>query len=189
MTRSAALGIAVVGVAAALLAGCGSTRAPEPHSPGLSTGAGVAAAPDSPVPDAVRTSTRATGVARDAPTAALAGLQVRRKTWGGMCATGPCGSSLVIFGTGSWVLLAGGAQTQGTLPQADLVALSQAVRATRLDSATGAADCAADHDGTSVAYTWTSGGVTRSASSCHHPIDRADPLAVELERLATTIAH
>ena len=55
--------------------------------------------------------------------------------------------------------------------------------------ATGTPDCAADHDGTSVAYSWTLGGVTRSASSCDHPINRSDSLAIQLERVADTVIH
>lgn len=114
---------------------------------------------------------------------------MRRKTWGGLCPSGPCGSSLVVFGSGSWTLLSEGVHTQGTLTPADVAALSQAVRVTRLGSATGTADCAADHDGTSVAYAWTSADVTGSASSCDHPIDPRDPLVVVLERLAATIVR
>ncbi len=100
---------------------------------------------------------------------------------------GACGNTLVVTASGSWVLLAQGKSTNGTLSHAQLADLVSAVRATQLDRATGVPDCAANRDGTSVAYVWILAGVRGSASSCEHPIDLDDPLTVEIEKVAHAV--
>jgi hypothetical protein len=52
----------------------------------------------------------------------------------------------------------------------------------------GVPDCAANHDGTSVAYEWTSGGSGGSASSCTHPIDPLDSLPVGVDSVARAVS-
>lgn len=164
-------------LAAALLAGCGHVSAPEPASPQVTTFAAVVAA------DGTMPSSNALN-----PSVPV-GMTLRRHTWGGMCAGGACSTSLDINWTGAWTYVDNGVTRTGTLTQDQMVALAKAAAVTRLDKATGTPDCAADHDGTSVAYSWTLGGVTRSASSCDHPIDRSDSLAIQLERVADTVIH
>ena len=104
-----------------------------------------------------------------------------------MCAGGPCGSTFLVTADAHWVFRSEGKITTGTLTRQQVITLSTAVRGTRLGQATGVPDCAADHDGTSVAYAWTYAGVSGSASSCKHPIDLTDSLPIEVERVADSV--
>ncbi|MEW1954427.1 hypothetical protein [Terrabacter sp. NPDC080008] len=122
-------------------------------------------------------------------------LRVERRTWGGMCASGPCESRLTVVADGTWVLVVNGKRTTGTLAHQQVVALTYDLRVTqaRVDQArkahvlaTGKADCAADHDGTSASYTWTMRGRSESVSSCDQ---RPMPAPVELDRIADSISH
>ncbi|WP_235508706.1 hypothetical protein [Terrabacter sp. Root85] len=174
----AAVRLAALCVVAGSLGACGSA-APPPASRPLTTAAGVVAEPPATAASTTPSATPSVAVPAD--------LTIRRKTWGGLCPGGPCGSSLVVTASGAWVLSSEGATRTGTLPWARVVALALAARSSHLDTATGTPDCAANHDGTSVAYSWTIDGVTRSASSCDHPIDRSDPLAVQVEEVARSI--
>jgi hypothetical protein len=61
------------------------------------------------------------------------------------------------------------------------------VRVTQLHRATGTPDCAANHDGVSVVYEWTFAGTAGFASSCEHPINPTDSLAIEVERVVRSI--
>lgn len=178
----AALRLAALCVVAGSLGACGSAT-PPPASRPLTTGAGVVVEPPATAP-----STTPSATPSATPSVAVpADLTIRRKTWGGLCPGGPCGSSLVVTASGAWVLSSESATRTDTLPRAGVAALALAARSSHLDAATGTPDCAANHDGTSVAYSWTIDGVTRSASSCDHPIDRSDPLAVQVERVARSI--
>ncbi len=162
---------------AALLGGCGSTLAPQASSPPgttgfVTTGYGMVAGDAGPA----------------TPTAWVPGdFRVERRTWGGMCAGGPCGSTFVVTANGSWVFTSDGRTTTGTLSGQRVVALTNAVRVTQLQRATGVPDCAADHDGTSVAYAWSYAGMSGSASSCKHPIDANDSLPIEVERVVQSV--
>lgn len=118
-----------------------------------------------------------------------ADFEVQRRTWGGMCAGGPCETLLLVDGKGTWIYRADGKATSGTLTRAQVVALSNAAAVTQLPNATGTPDCAANHDGTSVGYAWTFAGMHRSVSSCEHPINRVDDLVIELDRVAKAIGH
>jgi len=104
-----------------------------------------------------------------------------------MCAGGPCGTTFMATADGHWVFTSDGRTTTGTLSRTQVVALTNAVRVTQLQRATGVPDCAADHDGTSVAYAWTYAGVSGSASSCKHPINPNDSLPIEVERAARSV--
>ena len=177
MTRAAAC------FCLALLAGCGTTSAPEAPSPGITTGAGVF-----PAPGAVSTAAISTGSASSPAGPALSGFSVERRTWGGMCPGGPCQATLLVVGDGRWSLVTQAVRTSGILRQDEVAALARAVIVTRLDQTTGTPDCAADHDGTSVSYTWTVAGRRLSTSSCDHPIPRSDPFVIEVERLAARLA-
>lgn len=172
-----------MGVAVAMLAGCGTTSAPEAPSPGIPTGAGVF-----PAPGGFSTAAISTGSASSPALPALPGFSVERRTWGGMCPGGPCQATLLVVGDGRWSLVTQAARTTGTLPQDQVAALARAVTLTTLDQTTGTPDCAADHDGTSVSYTWTVAGRRLSTSSCDHPIPRSDPFVIEVERLAARLA-
>lgn len=163
--------------AVALLAGCGRVSALEPQSPHVTTGFGVVAV--DPSPPVTHT-----------PTAAVpADFEVQRRTWGGLCPGGPCGTLLLVDAKGTWIYRANGKITNGTLTHAQVVALANAVAVTQLDKATGTPDCAADHDGTSVGYAWTFAGTHRSVTSCEHPINRVDDLVIEMDRVARAVVH
>ena len=163
--------------AVALLAGCGHVSALEPQSAHVTTGFGVVAI--GPSPPITHT-----------PSAAVpADFEVQRRTWGGMCPGGPCETQLLVDGKGTWIYRADGKIQNGRLSHAQVVALANAVAVTQLDKATGKTDCAANHDGTSVGYAWTFAGVTRSVSSCKHPISPLDDLPVEMGRVARAIGH
>lgn len=173
-------------LAVALLAGCERVSALEPGSPHVTTGFGVVTVD----PGDHSTNT---------PTARVpADFKVQRRTWGGMCAGGPCGSTLTVTADGTWVYVSEGKRTTGTLSRQQVVNLFYAVRVTqtwathpRASHGLAAAKqaCAADHDGTSAAYAWTLGGVSTSVSSCDgHPIP-FDDAAVEMERIAEAIGH
>jgi hypothetical protein len=126
--------------------------------------------------------------ASNAPTAWIPDdFRVQRREWGGLCAHGPCGSTLTVTASGRWVLDSEGTITTGTLSRQQVIALTMAVRVTQLHRATGAPTCAADYDGVSVAYEWTFGGISGSASSCEHPINGNDSLPIEVERVAQAI--
>lgn len=162
-------------VAALLLTGCGNVVVPQAKSARITTGVAIVEA--YPTPAASHTPTER----------APDDFKVQRRTWGGMCAGGPCGSTLMVFASGQWVLSSEGKITTGTLPREQVVALTVAVRTTQLHRATGNTDCAAAHDGMSVAYTWTVAGTSGTASSCEHPINPNDPLTIEVERVAQDI--
>jgi hypothetical protein len=165
--------IAGAAVAALILAGCGSTVAPHENSQRIRVG--VVGADPNPA-------------ASNAPTAWVPDdFRVQRRTWGGLRAGGPCGSTLTVTASGRWVLSSEGTTTTGTLSREQVIALTRAVRVTQLHRATGAPDCAAEHDGVSVAYEWTFAGVSGSASSCEHPINGNDSLPIEVERVAQAI--
>ena len=163
--------------AVAMLAGCGRVSALEPQSAHVTTGFGVVAV--DPAPPVTHT-----------PTTAVPGdFMVQRRTWGGMCAGGPCETLLLVYASGAWVYRADGNTQSGKLAHAQVMALANAVAVTQLEKATGKPDCAANHDGTSVGYAWTFAGVTRSVTSCKHPINPLDDLPVEMERVAKAIGH
>ena len=162
-------------VAVALLAGCGTAVAPQANS-SVTRVSGVVAV--DPIENGSNTPT--TNVAAD--------FFVERRTWGGLCPGGPCGTLLVIGASGAWTWRAKGKITHGTLSRSQVEGLVRAARATLLDRATGAADCAANHDGTSVGYAWTMGGATKSVSSCDHPINHHDSLAAAVDRIADAVA-
>src|SRR5690348_17318424 len=89
--------------AVALLAGCGRVSALEPQSAHVTTGFGVVAV--DPSPPVTRT-----------PSAAVhADFEVQRRTWGGMCAGGPCETLLLVDAKGTWIYHADGKSTKGTL--------------------------------------------------------------------------
>ncbi|WP_323098576.1 hypothetical protein [Intrasporangium sp. YIM S08009] len=159
---------------AAALAGCGSTVAPQASSPPGTTVVGILEVDPSP-----GTNTPTVSVPDD--------FRVERRTWGGMCAGGPCGSTFVATADGHWVLSSNGRTTTGTLSRQQVIALTMAVRVTQLQRATGVPDCAANRDGTSVAYAWTYAGTSGSASSCKHPINLNDSLPIEVERVAQSV--
>jgi len=176
-SRSRALGLRwllAASLATAGLVGCGSTVAPQASSSLGTTVVGVIAADPSPA-----ASTPAERVPDN--------FRVERRTWGGMCAGGPCGTTFMATADGHWVFTSDGRTTTGTLSRTQVVALTNAVRVTQLQRATGVPDCAADHDGTSVAYAWTYAGVSGSASSCKHPINPNDSLPIEVERAARSV--
>ena len=158
-----------------LLAGCGSAVAPQSNST-VTTAAGVFTVD----PTDLGTNTPTTTVPTD--------FSVQRRTWGGMCPAGSCGTLFVVGASGAWTWRADGKITQGTLSRAQFEGLVSAARVTLLDRATSAADCAANHDGTSVGYAWTMGGVTKSMSSCDHPIHHRDSLVVAVDGITDLIA-
>ena len=169
------LWVLAASLGAALLAGCGSTIAPQASAPTVTTVVGVVPADPSP------------GI--NTPTVRVPDdFRVERRTWGGMCAGGPCESTFLVTADGHWVLRSEGRTTTGTLSRDRVVALTTAVRVTQLQRATGVPDCAANHDGTSVAYEWTIGGTSGSASSCKHPINPNDSLPVEVDRVARAVS-
>lgn len=169
-------------VAVMMLAGCGSAVAPQSDSR-VTTGAGVVLM-DPPVNSSP---TVPANIPAAIPADIPADFWVERRTWGGMCAAGPCGTLLVIPASGAWVLHSDGKITQGALSRQQVEVLVRSARVTQLHLAAGTSDCAANHDGTSVGYAWTVGGVTRSMTSCEHPINPSDPLVVELQRIADAI--
>ncbi|WP_028047578.1 hypothetical protein [Cellulomonas sp. URHE0023] len=116
-------------------------------------------------------------------------VHVERHTWGGLCATGPCASDLVVQDDGTWTYSSSETQdTSGTLSDTELDALYAAVADTALGGASAATqECAADADGTSVRYTWTLDDESGAASSCETAIDGKDPLVAYLDELATSV--
>lgn len=112
-----------------------------------------------------------------------------RRTWGGLCAQGPCRSDLVVRTDGSWVLETEVRTSEGVLPAADLSGLEEAVIRTGLaEDVRASTGCAADSDGTSVEYVWLADGQQpRSASSCEQAIAADDPLVEQLDRIAAEV--
>lgn len=173
-------------VAVALLAGCGRVSALEAGSPHVTTGFGVVAIN----PGSDPTNTPLDRLPSD--------FRVERRTWGGMCASGPCESTFTVVADGTWVMVVNGTRTTGTFTHKQVMALSydlrvtqallEHVRATQL-STDSTAHCAADHDGTSVAYAWTIAGATRSISSCDGRPLPFDDVAVAMDRLADSVSH
>lgn len=124
-----------------------------------------------------------------APPPALAQVTAERHTWGGLCATGPCASDLVIQADGSWTYSSSETDGRtGTLSATELDALRTALADTTVGTPAAAADdCAADWDGTSVRYAWALDDDSGTASSCATVIDTTDPLVRYLEELATSV--
>ena len=164
-----------VSVAVMLLAGCGSAVVPQTDSR-ATTGAGIVVV--DPTENGPNTTT----------SSVPADFFVERRAWGGMCPSGPCGTLLVVGASGAWTWRADGKITQGMLSRAQVEDIVRAARVTLLDKATGTPDCAANHDGTSVGYAWTMGGVTKSVSSCDHPVNHRDSLAAAVDLIAGTLA-
>ncbi|WP_344066448.1 hypothetical protein [Terrabacter lapilli] len=172
--------------AVALLAGCGRVSALEPGSSHATTGFGVVAIDPG------------TGPANPPTARVPADFKVERRTWGGMCAGGACGSMLTVVADGTWVQVVQGKRTTGTLTRKQVVDLMYNVMVTqgRVDHArkaqhpaTGKADCAADHDGTSMAYAWTLAGRSDAVSSCDPRRMPVDDVAFEMEEIADSISH
>ncbi len=123
------------------------------------------------------------------PSAPIGLIHAERHTWGGLCASGPCASDLVVEEDGDWTYSSSESDdASGTLSDAELEALRDAVASTGIgtESAT-ATGCAADSDGTSVRYAWTSDDGSGAASSCETVIDEADSLVRYLEELAASV--
>ena len=116
-------------------------------------------------------------------------VHAERHTWGGLCATGPCASDLVVEDDGTWTYSSSEADDEsGTLSATELDALHTAVADTAVGSETAAAvECAADYDGASVRYSWTLDDDSGAASSCETAIDAADPLVLYLEQFTASI--
>ncbi|AXH97376.1 hypothetical protein [Ornithinimicrobium avium] len=113
---------------------------------------------------------------------------VERSTWGGMCAEGPCRSELVVEGDGRWRYEEHDGEDEGQLTVDELDRLLEAVTRTRLSQTRSPSTrCAADSDGTSVAYSWTIEDEKHRVDSCEVSIDTEDPLVQELESLAHRI--
>ncbi|MFB9731727.1 hypothetical protein [Ornithinimicrobium kibberense] len=112
---------------------------------------------------------------------------VERRTWGGMCAEGPCGSLLVVTGD-QWEFTDQTGEWSGVLSRRRVAALESATATTRLAELTEPARrCEADVDGTSVRYAWVQDGRRTEVSSCDVRIPASDPLVVVLDRLAEDV--
>lgn len=171
--------------AVALLAGCGRVSVLEPGSPQGTTRFGVVAVDPGADP------------ANQPLDRVPADFKVERRTWGGMCASGPCESTFTVVADGTWVLVVNGKRSTGTVTRKQVVDLLNNLKVTqaRVDQArkarvpaTGKADCAADRDGTSVAYSWTFAGMSESVSSCRQRPTPVDDLALDLDRIADSVS-
>jgi hypothetical protein len=103
---------------------------------------------------------------------------------GGLCADGPCSSSFVVRGDGTWVATDTDVIVdRGSVPTAILNDLATATATTALLSApefTGT--CPTAFDGVEVTYAWTSPeGVTHELSACDRAVPPDDPLVVALD--------
>ncbi|MBR7743916.1 hypothetical protein KC207_11500 [Phycicoccus sp. BSK3Z-2] len=119
-------------------------------------------------------------------------LDLERREWGGMCAEGPCESTLGVGADGAWTFTSQRGSTTGRLTDGALLAMRRAVGST---SAAGTGDpdgnCEADADGTSVEYTWRlfeAPSETSTATSCGDGLDPEDPLVTALDDLAEDAA-
>lgn len=110
-------------------------------------------------------------------------FRVERHTWGGMCASGPCGSTWLLESDGEWTLRTEADSDTGRLSGREVDALYRAAERTDLESALPTTSCEADADGTSMRYVWTVRGQTTTASSCEVEFDPSDPLVETLEEL------
>ena len=110
-------------------------------------------------------------------------VQVERVTWGGMCAEGPCESSLVVTAEGRWTYSDQSGESDGQFTDDQQADLSAAVGETGLSGVAASTGCEADSDGTSVRYVWSAGDRTGSASTCGQGLDEDDPLVVGVESL------
>jgi len=110
-------------------------------------------------------------------------VRVERVTWGGMCAEGPCESSLVVTSDGRWTYSDQTGESEGQLTVAQHDDLTAAVGETRLSGVAASTGCEADSDGTSVRYVWSADGRQGSASSCGTGLGVNDTLVVEMESL------
>jgi hypothetical protein len=114
--------------------------------------------------------------------------RAQRQTYGGLCAQGPCGSTLVVRSDGTWRLRTEGRTAEGVLDDAELDRLGEAVASTGLASpADPATACAADSDGTSVSYAWAADGQAHKVDSCEVVVRTEDPLVRALEELAARL--
>lgn len=95
-----------------------------------------------------------------------------------------------MAGDGAWRLHTEDGTSEGRLADAELEKVLEAVESTGLGSpAEVATACAADSDGTSVSYSWTTHGQQHEVDSCETVIATSDPLVQVLDQLAARLEN
>jgi hypothetical protein len=129
-------------------------------------------------------------VPADAPAPEPVVLLVKAEARGGLCVAGTtCESSITVMSDGTWSRVVNDAERTGTLPDARVAALADAVERTELATAppfTGT--CPIAYDGQEHVLTWLQDGLPVTVASCEHEFDPTDPLVIAAAELSAELA-
>ena len=115
------------------------------------------------------------------PSPVATGVLVTVETRGGLCADGPCGTTIVIERDGRVHLAAKPPNELGTVPPAALAALDAAIRTTdftALRSHPFSGECPTAYDGQEIVFEFGAPGGVERIATCEVEVDFGLPLFV-----------